>query len=131
MNDRLIKDRFECLGLVKDPNTGQLTNGHITLEGYDAESSTYAYFDEAGEMSLVKTEKDLLDLMQKEYKKRYFLVAYTYVDGKDNGIGRTMVTTRDNRFVNEQRLIEQLKKDTVIITNIIELPVQDYKNFLE
>jgi len=46
MNDRLIKDRFECLGLVKDPNTGQLTNGHITLEGYDAESSTYAYFDD-------------------------------------------------------------------------------------
>lgn len=134
MKDVLINDCYACHGFTKDLKTFTLSNGQITLVGYDDASSTYAHFDENNKLVQVRTEQDLLDLIEQESKKRYFLVAYTYVNGKDYGVARSMPITRNNKYVNEKYFEDQVKKGTnkkILITNIIEMSAQDYKDFLE
>lgn len=133
MKDVLINDCYACHGFTKDPKTCTLSNGNITLVGYDDASSTYAHFDENIKMTLVRTEQDLLDVIEKESKKRYFFVTYYWGDKTSNGWGTYVKITKNNKYINKKDVKNHLESDgqKIIITNITELSAQDYKDFLE
>ncbi|MBP6538768.1 MAG: hypothetical protein KA234_00425 [Saprospiraceae bacterium] len=133
MKDVLINDCYACHGFTKNPKTYTLSNGQITLVGYDDASSTYAHFDENNKMVQVRTEQDLLDIIEQESKKRYFFVTYYWVDKTSNGWGRSLTVTKNNKYINDRNAKNELEKDgkKIIITNITELSVQDYRDFLE
>jgi hypothetical protein len=133
MKDRLINDCYACHGFTKDQKTYTLSNGQITLVGYDDASSTYAHFDENNKMVQVRTEQDLLDLIDQESKKRYFFITYFIVGKTSNGWGTYMTVTQNNKYINKKDVKNHLQSNgqKIIITNITELSVQDYNDFLE
>ena len=124
---------LECIGDVESySDCGKLL--FAKGEQYTMQAD-YSIMDETGHNTFYIDSELFKRRAFKIVKPRYFFVSYIYQTSPTSfSVATASVKEDTGKYINNKELVGQLKKinkidTTLIITNVLELPEEDYKEF--